>query len=472
MSHWQRYGRGKEVSEAKKTAAGQPAAGTERPRRALVLTVGEGTVEKLEETVVTPFRKSFEQGEWDLIVLLPSKKTEANARLLEERFPQFPLSVRALRKEKDEDNTDACFRHFDEVLERLLAEGWRREDITADVTRGTKAMTAALAMTAMAHRVGCIRYITGERDERGMVRPGTEQIIDVPPERALQRQDVNLATGYLQAGNYRAVEMLFPGAPAKMYEGHLKDEIRWLAWAAKFWGAWDRFDYKEAARLARFDGMPKEAPAGAREFLPSESQRQVLSILAGEAPPKARDNAGYCRTLAADLLANAERRFHEGQNEEVLVRLYRVLELLGQMRLFAHGIDSASVDPEDPRVKAWVGGLERKPETNREGRYELAREKAAGLLLDIETRCGEGPGLELARKLADLEWLGEWGPTMRNTSVLIHGFRARSRGRDRELKDLLAKLAGLYCSEAEGNRATLDACRFPFLLAVRKEGSL
>ncbi len=256
------------MNEATQSRSGLTPADAPRQGKVLVLTVGEGTVEKLEETVVTPFRKSFEQGEWEQIVLLPSKKTEANARLLEERFPQFPLLVRALRKEKDEDNTDACFRHFDEVLERLLADGWRREDITADVTRGTKAMTAALAMTAMAHRVGCIRYITGERDERGMVKPGSEQIIDVPPQRALQRQDVNLAAGYLRAGNYRAVEALFPGAPARMYEGHLKEEIRWLAWAAKFWGAWDRFDYKEAARLARMDGMPREAPAAARGFLP------------------------------------------------------------------------------------------------------------------------------------------------------------------------------------------------------------
>lgn len=439
--------------------------------RALVLTVGEGTVDRLEETVVTPFRTSFERGEWKRIVLLPSRKTEDNAWLLVERFPQFPLTVRALRRPNEEDDTDACFSHFDEVIERLLAEGWRRENITADVTRGTKAMTAALAMAAMAHRVGCIRYITGERDERGMVRPGTERIVDVPPQRALRRQEVNLAAAYLQAGNYRAVEMLFPGAPARMYEGRLKEEIRWLAWAAKFWGAWDGFDYREAARLGRRDGMPDEAPGIAAGFLPRKEQLDVLGVLSGEAPPRAGDNAQYCRVLAADLLANAERRLREGQNEEVLVRLYRVLELMGQMRLFAHGIDSGAVDPEDPRVKAWVEGLEKKPERNREGRYELARERAASLLLHIESGCGEGPGLEIARKLTILEWLGEWGPTLRNTSVLIHGFRARARGRDRELQELLEKLEEFFGTEAEGNQELLKSCRFSFLRITGAEES-
>ncbi len=437
-------------------------------KKVLVLTVGEGTVEKLEETVVTPFRKSFEQGEWRLILLLPSQKTEANARLLEERFPEFPLRVRALRKAKEEDNTDACFRHFDAELERLIGEGWAREAITADVTRGTKAMTAALAMAAMAHGVGCIRYITGERDERGMVRPGTEVVVDVAPEQALRRQRVNQARDYLRAGDFRAVERLFPGAPAQMYEGFLKEEVRWLGWAAKFWGAWDRFDYKEAAKLGRRDGLPSEAPGIAGEFLPRDAQLNVLRVLSGEAPPKVKDNAGYCRALAADLLANAERRMREGQNEEVLVRLYRVLELMGQMRLFLHGIDTGRVNPEDERVRAWLEGLEEKdrPRPNRDGLLELGREKAASLLHFLERRKGNGKDLELAEKLKDLDWLGEWGPAMRNRSILIHGFKAKSREREGELRRLLEEISSLYCGENPENAGMLEACRFPFLTAL------
>ncbi|GIU76158.1 MAG: hypothetical protein KatS3mg004_3245 [Bryobacteraceae bacterium] len=433
--------------------------------KVLVMTVGEGTVDRLEETIVTPFRKSFEQGEWQCIVLLPSRKTEPNARLLQERFPQFPLQVRALRQETEEDNTDACFRHFDAVIERMLEQGWQRENITADVTRGTKAMTAALAMAAMAHRVGQIRYITGERDNRGMVRPGTEVIVDVPPQKALERQDVNLAAQYLRTGNYRAVEALFPGAPRRLYEGHLREEIRWLAWAAQFWGAWDRFDYKEAARLAQRNGMPANPPATLRDLLPAAGQQVVLQVLAGRSAPDSDDNVGYCRALAADLLANAGRRLREGQNEEVLVRLYRVLELLGQMRLFSHGIDSGRTDARDERVRAWLETLppQRRPAPNEDGFLELSRQKAAELLHFIEEKSGNAGGLEIAGKLTNLDWLGDWGPTMRNTSVLIHGFRARSRGREAELRSLLEKLTQLYSGESDGNPALLAACQFGFL---------
>lgn len=435
--------------------------------RVLVLTVGEGTVDRLEETVVTPFRRSFESGQWARIVLLPSRKTEPNARLLQQRFPQLPLEVRALRLERQEEDTDACFQHFDQVLYRLIGEGFAAENITADVTRGTKAMTAALAMAAMAHGVGSIRYITGERDERGMVRPGTERIIDVPPRRALERQDVNRAASYLRAGDYRSVGMLFPGAPETLYEGYLREEIRWLGWAAKFWGAWDRFDYKEAARLGRCSGMPASPPASAQAFLPSQQQLSVLTVLSGQAPPKAADNVHFCRALAADILANAARRLREGQNEEVLVRLYRVVELFGQMRLFMHGIDSGTVDPGDPRVQRWLTGLPEgdRPQPNNEGRLELPRLRAAKLLEFLEKEKGDPAGLEFAGRLVDLKWLGKWGPEMRNSSILIHGFRARSRDHEGELRALLAKLEEFYCGESPGNGDLLEACRFGFLEA-------
>lgn len=431
----------------------------------MVLTVGEGTVDKLEETVVTPFRRSFEQGEWKLIVLLPSKKTEGNARLLEERFPEFPLRVRALRRGGDEDDTDACFRHFDTVLQRLKEEGYAPEQITADVTRGTKAMTAALAMTAMAHGAGRIRYITGERDERGTVKPGTERVMDVEPQRVLRRQNANRAADYLRGGNYRAVEALFREARGNEHENFLKEEVRWLVWAAEFWGAWDRFDYKEAARLGRRHGMPAEPPPMVREFLPSEKQLQMLKQLGGTAAPEADDNAGYCRALAADLLANAERRLLEGQNEEVLVRLYRVVELIGQLRLFVHGIDSGKVHPQDERVEAWMRGLpeREKPRVNRDGFLELGREKAASLLDDLEKRAGDAKGAEISGRLVKLDWMGEWGPKMRNRSLLIHGFRARSRGREKELQKLLATIQEFYLKEADGNPALLEACQFSFL---------
>ncbi|MGQ9634954.1 MAG: TIGR02710 family CRISPR-associated CARF protein [Bryobacteraceae bacterium] len=432
--------------------------------KALILTVGQGAVDDLEGTLISPFRKSFEAGEWQRILLLPSKETEANAGLLEQRFSQFPLKVCALQNPGDEDDTDACFRHFDEVIQRLLSEGFEADDCTADVTRGTKAMTAGLAMAAMAHRLGCIRYISGKR-EGGIVTPGSEIPKDVRPAHALRRLDVHRAIDFLKAGNYRAVEALFPGGADVVYGGHLKEEVRFLAWAAKFWGAWDRFDYISAQGYLnkRKNNLPTSTPELAQPFLPSEEQARALRSLAGKAAPDADDDAAYCRALAADLLANAERRLAEGQNEEVLVRLYRVLELMAQLRLFEHGIDTESVDLNHPRVAQWVEEEKVPLQPNSRGRCPLAREKAAELLLYLESRAGDETGIAIAKKLKNFKWLGDWGPKMRNRSVLIHGFRARSRGRDRELRDVMEKIRRFFFQEHPENQQCYDHCQFGFL---------
>ncbi len=436
----------------------QDSAGLSR-KKAILLTVGTGTADEIEKTIIGPFRKSFEAGEWDRILLLPSKETEGNARLLQSRFGQFPIEVHALPKAGDEENTDSAFRYFDSVIAGLLAAGFRAEDCTADITRGTKAMTAALALAAMTHRLGKLRYIAARRDKSGMAVPGTERVDDAEPRVIARRRDLNLAHAFLRAANFRAAEQLLTEAEPK---GHLREELRWTLWAAQFWGAWDRFDYKSARKYARRDGLPQNHPGSIEEFLPSQDQIQVLEILSGDEPPRARDNALSCRMLAADLLANAERRLQEGHNEEVLVRLYRVLELLGQCRLFEYGIDSANVPSGDPRVQQWLQAAGR-PDPGPEP-LKLARLDAAKLLDFLERTEGPARGLPpIGSRLADLKWLGDFGPEMRNTSVLIHGFRARTRGRGNELRQLLQDIIAFFSSEDDGNPQRLNACRFAFL---------
>jgi len=433
-------------------------------REVLLLTVGTGTADELESTLIRPSRKSLEKGQWAKVILLPSKKTEPNALLLKRVFPGYPIEVSALPKEGDEEDADACFAHFARRIEQLLEEGFQAERITADITRGTKPMSAGLMMAAAAHSVGKIRYISaGRRDERGMAVPGTEQTKDIEIGKVFRRRHLELALELLRHGNFAAVGTLFPGAPKVRRVGYLEEEILWVAWAAAFWGAWDRFDYPEAARLARRDGMPPEAPPLAAPWLPTAEQQKLLEVLAGPAPPNNPDNAGYCRALAADLIANARRRLRERRYEEVLVRLYRILELMGQLRLFSHGIDTDRISTKDKALAAW---FEENPHLRRGGaRIALGRQDAARLLEWLEQNKGDAAGIELARTLADPAWLGALRPQTRNRSVLVHGFSAATRGAEgQRLSAALEKVADLYRREHPRNGLWLEAAHFSFLV--------
>lgn len=422
----------------------------------LLLTVGTGTAEQLEDTVLKPFAKSFRKGQWARVVLFPSQTTGPNAERLREAHPDLPIQVRSLRKPGLEEDVDACFAHFDAELVRLQEEGFDPAQMTADLTRGTKAMSAGLALAAAAHGVGCLRYVgASKRDDRGMALPGHETVSDLRPGSVLERHLIARGVDFLRSGDFRAAARLFPGGSAIRYVTPRAHEIQWLQWTAAFWGAWDSFDYKEASRLARRDTLPKRQPKWAAAFLPADPHLTLLKGLAGNEPKDRHDKADACRDLAADLLANAERRLREGQTEETLVRLYRVIELVGQLRLFNRGYDSGRLPANDPEVVKWYTALESPPRPDKDGQLQIGREQAASFLCALNDPLGP--------KLHDLGWLGEFQPRLRNKSILIHGFKSRTRGKEADVRRLLKQLSEFFDGEDAHNPARRAAAHFAFM---------
>lgn len=419
--------------------------------RALVLTVGTGTADQLEATLLTPLRKSIEKGAWERIVLLPSKQTEGSAFALKEAHKAQAVDVRALRHAGDEENVDACFEHFDRELAKLLEAGIAAGDVTIDFTRGTKAMSAALALAAVVHGVRTLRYIcSGQRDQQGMVVPGTESPSDFQTVKVTLRRDLDRALDLLRAGQFAAAERLCAIPPV----GALGNDFRWAKWAAQFWGTWDRFDYNAAEGLLAAAGLPR-MPAWVKEFRPDERSVSLLGRLKAKLPREPRNCVAPCRDLAADLLANAGRRLMERQTEEVLVRAYRVVELIGQYRLFSQGFDSGDLRlPGDLQAKIQAEGEVLRPD--REGKIQIGREAIAKLLSVL--------GDARAKELLDLDWMGDFTVKARNKSILIHGFRAKTR-RDNlaELERLLQRVEEFFLAENEKNGARVAAARFPFL---------
>jgi hypothetical protein len=145
----------------------------------------------------------------------------------------------------------------------------------------------------------------------------------------------------------------------------------------------------------------------------------------------------------------------ERQTEEVLVRAYRVVELIGQYRLFSQGFDSGDLRlPGDLQAKIQAEGEVLRPD--REGKIQIGREAVAKLLSVL--------GDARAKELLDLDWMGDFTVKARNKSILIHGFRAKTR-RDNlaELERLLQRVEEFFLAENEKNGARVAAARFPFL---------
>ena len=270
-------------------------------RRALVLTVGTGDVNDPEQTLLTPMRKSIERGEWERIILLPSRTTEAAAATLRDRVAGSAVEVEPLPKPRHEDDADECFAHFDRVLRKLMAEGFRPDDIVADFTRGTKAMSAALVLAAVERGVERLRYVhSRQRDRRGMVVPGTEKVGEIRTSVVTARRRIDEARALMRHGDFGAALELLPDQRfVNLLPEALRKESVALRAAARIYAAWDRLDYKAA--VDSLDECEDAAHAGA--FAPTAAMERWLRRLAGirSSRQKDADVHAYCKSQAASL---------------------------------------------------------------------------------------------------------------------------------------------------------------------------
>lgn len=428
----------------------------------LICTVGTGNVEQLRDTLLEPLKKSIRKGEWSRVILLPSQVTRENAAKLREELQHVPIEIHELPQPGAEDDADACFAHFDGVVTGLRAQGVRPESLLVDFTRGTKAMSAALVLTAVRHELPQLRYISSAtRDERGMVLPGTEIVAEVRTTIATAQRRLDDAHNFLRHGNFAAVLETLPDPSFQstvQWPQHLLDLAALVRTLAAFCGAWDRLDYKTALNIQL--PAPESAPSHWRRFVPPPAIRDWVRALAEPLPEANPDRAAHLRLLVADLLANGERRLRQHQYEDAIIRGYRVLELIGQIRLFERGFDSAELNPDQPDIKAFQEKLIKKKSqtlTEKDGKYQASREQVARLLKHLSDALAE----ELLRLGNRSE--GEVKLSRRNYSIWIHGFEAIAgsdpgpiRALFSELEKLLVEDGGPAAKQSLQNARWLD----------------
>lgn len=408
----------------------------------LVLTVGTGDTRDPERTLFAPLRASIRRGAWREVVLLCSRVSEPYAQQLRTEISHPPIRVLRRLDEGLEHDVDRCFHEFDRVLSELRDGGYEPHRIIVDFTRGTKAMSAALVLAALRQDVPVLRYIVGERNGLGMVVPGTETVSEARPLLATARRTLDRAHELCVQGNFAAVLSLLPepgGALARLWPEELAARAGEARGLAAFCSAWDRLDYREASRL--YPCKPGALGSRWRRLFPDDAVRHWVEALAsGAERDETSAMARRARRLAVDLLANGERRVRQRQFEDAVLRAYRVLELVGQARLFDHGLDSARLPCHHPAVADLARRMDKKGSAgfgrNRDGTLTAGREQVARLL----KRLGD----PLGRRLIDLaEGRSDLDVSIRNHSVLIHGFDAVGPADETPLRGLYRELAAL-----------------------------
>lgn len=318
-----------------------------------------------------------------------------------------------------------CVKDMRAGIAKALSDMSLPEDtpLIADITGGTKIMSAALALVMMEFK-SRFSYVGGRirsKEGLGIVEPGTEFVVqDANPWDVLALREVRslaYAFNHAQFADALAIAQTLAentdGTPKKFY-GAIVDLVHGYM-------LWDSFNHKKALsllsrahdRLAPY-GVGNPRIAELLRILKRDMER--VELLQQDAAPL-RSNPGQHgaeqgRTYLLDLLGNAHRCAAAGHYDDAVARLYSAIEKCAKVALWTrHGIDNSHVTQEQL------------PESLREEWRSLADEEGVA-------RVGLERSYQLLAALGDP--LGrafmEQGESLkktlqsRNESLLAHGY--------------------------------------------------
>lgn len=366
----------------------------------MILGVGE-TLEPLEFALTehTP------QG----VIFIASQRTQVVSAELINRY-RAALRYHTLLLDDPEDLGEV-FRKGRSALQKALE--WEARAIVADITGGTKTMSAGLVLALTGQGV-TFSYVGGvQRDAQGRVQTGAERLRQL--EDPTHRYGLREWEGFKQAWNqfdYRAAQdfltelLTRPLTPSEQrFYGHLKGVTEGML-------EWDLFYHKAAWQKLEDHLEPALSIAeawghGAKVRVLQELQQakaRLRAILDREGKPTF--------ALLADLLANARRRASRGRYDDALARLYRAVELAAEADLFERHQTVLS-DPKSYPQAAQHLAVQAQKTTGLKDRLSLAA--------TIDGVFGQSETLPQRLYAA---YLGELGNLLqaRHNSILAHGF--------------------------------------------------
>ncbi|MCK6556853.1 TIGR02710 family CRISPR-associated CARF protein [Candidatus Binatia bacterium] len=326
-----------------------------------------------------------------------------------------------------------CYRKALACIERVRRQGFPESEMLIDYTGGTKVMSAAVAMAAAAYGVR-FSYVGGDRrtkDGLGVVESGSERRrIDRNPLELFAVEEKRRIAQHFNSHQYDAAAVMMGDLLPKLQEPHraLLDAVRDLLVG---YAAWDRFDHRTARRELgkgrhRLEELVRAAQAGEYSNVLSQAAENVRFLESLD-----RDTNGFHNLrmpLVGDLVANAERRLAERKYDDAVARLYRAIEMRGQIAFeaeFAHPTNKVPPTVLPERVRAEYVS-----------RYAAADKGLLKLPLEATYRAlaavDDAVGKEFVARYEEVSQL----QGARNDSILAHGIQPMGKERAARMLDL------------------------------------
>jgi CRISPR-associated protein (TIGR02710 family) len=370
-----------------------------------------------------------------------SAGSRQNADAIQDKLDWHP-AARFIEVERFEE-LGPCYRELRRKIPDILAETKvPPQEVLVDYTGGTKTMSAALVLAAV-EMFQQFSYVGGQQREKGglgIVLEGKERTLyQGNPWTELAVREVERARD-LWAG------CQFEPAASVLREvsSHVPQKLRFKALAelADAMAARHRLDFPEATKTLAplhgklpplFDGFDDH---GLIEFV--EDAHSICQDCVSEKPNN---------TFLRELLDNALRTAGQGRYEDAAARLYRAMEMQGQIwlteataGLFTNGKcrpENAANIPEPLRKLPFCqpdehGEIRLSLEEIFRALAALGHERAAPIAADLDARNASGKTRSRWRAATE----------KRNSSILAHGVSPIGREGFEQMKQIAAGFLG------------------------------
>jgi CRISPR-associated protein (TIGR02710 family) len=349
---------------------------------------------------------SLNQQNPDVAVFLVSQKTKTET---------FPLIEEILKTNKpnlvynaeifDEVNEfEVLHKSYLSIIKKYIKQGFAPKNIVVDYTSGTKPMSAAIVSAGIAAEVSLISYTYGQRGEGGRVKPGSEKITSLSTNLFTTEKKISQAVVLFNKTLFDAAADLlssFKDIPHPDYE----NKINFLIQISKALSFWDKFNF-----ISSFEILTKICKD---KNLMNEANLLGIGInkLTQSVNFLKEKNVNDYKVL--ELISNAKRRANECKYDDAVARLYRTLEMIGQIEFekeFKCNTSDVYIDniPSDLQEE-----IKLKYFDSKDGKIKLPLFAAFDLLHKNKNKIGElfFNSLEDIKKVLHL----------RNNSILAHG---------------------------------------------------
>lgn len=362
----------------------------------MIVSVGTG---RSGEDIANGLAFSINQTRFDELCLIGSESSkEKTFPFLLEKISHLADGAIHEKISNEVNDIEKIIDEYDEYFKEFTEAGFTGENITVDYTSGTKSMSAALLFCAIKYEVKHISYVYGERYE-GIVQTGTERRSILTPNLIFSQKHISqVETAFNQNQFSHGLSILRNTSFHPRYRAKA-ESLRLLCEA---YDAWDKFAFNDALESIR--QIPREEKKNASWGSTVGRQARLLEELS---------SSQMSAMHIIDLFYNAERRAAEGKYDDAVARLYRMIEMVGQVGFHkAFGIGTSSVKPETLPSEITPESFKRSWDPENEvfnfGLYDTFR------VLEI---ADNQTGKDFSEHLNDFQKvLG-----VRNQSILAHG---------------------------------------------------